>query len=432
MKHTLCIFALLLGFSTIARAQYYETYQPDSVVIVFDTVEQPLYNYGGVFTLSCQYDSFGLLTHSRYESASDVMWKYTDDSYSYDNLHNCTRISTQYDGYDFYDVMYDQKRYTYNDNVLTNYGYYIYDMHYDMPMRSPWICYDSIAYAYDEDGRIAKETVFYLSSHVNDISYEYFGKTTTIITEGYPNGSSVWQVLSQRVQTFSDDGLMLTETKTGLNQPSTRKTYSYTEGGKLESVLSQQSVGEDWVNTQLLQYTFNADGQLILAEIKRWENDDFVETFRAVYEINDAGYPTEVVFEKRENGEWTGGSWKNGFYVFSEDHLERQNDILCRNYVQRVIIHYATTQIPDYDVEEHQTDQAFATLHPNPANSMVTITGKNLKSAEVLNMLGQRVAKVQGQGETLQVDIAKLPAGVYFVNVTDAEGRKCVRKVVKE
>jgi hypothetical protein len=30
------------------------------------------------------------------------------------------------------------------------------------------------------------------------------------------------------------------------------------------------------------------------------------------------------------------------------------------------------------------------------------------------------------------VDISALPAGVYFVNLTDAEGRKCVKKVVKE
>jgi hypothetical protein len=71
-------------------------------------------------------------------------------------------------------------------------------------------------------------------------------------------------------------------------------------------------------------------------------------------------------------------------------------------------------------------------IYPNPTSDLVIVKGKNLKSAEVLNMLGQRVAKVQGQGETLQIDIAKLPAGVYFVNVTDEEGRKCVRKVVKE
>ena len=72
------------------------------------------------------------------------------------------------------------------------------------------------------------------------------------------------------------------------------------------------------------------------------------------------------------------------------------------------------------------------TISPNPTTGLIIVTGKNLKQVEVLNTLGQRVAKVQGQGETLQIDIAKLPAGVYFVNVMDEEGRKCVRKVVKE
>lgn len=45
---------------------------------------------------------------------------------------------------------------------------------------------------------------------------------------------------------------------------------------------------------------------------------------------------------------------------------------------------------------------------------------------------GQQVLSVQGKGNELRIDMAALPAGVYFVNVTDEEGRKCVRKVVKE
>ena len=72
------------------------------------------------------------------------------------------------------------------------------------------------------------------------------------------------------------------------------------------------------------------------------------------------------------------------------------------------------------------------TLYPNPTNGLVTITGKDLKHAEVFNTLGQQVATASGEGETLHIDIANLPAGVYFVNVTDGEGRKCVKKVVKE
>ena len=75
---------------------------------------------------------------------------------------------------------------------------------------------------------------------------------------------------------------------------------------------------------------------------------------------------------------------------------------------------------------------AFANIFPNPTKNTLTITGKALKAAEVLNTLGQQVATAQGKGETLQIDIAHLPTGIYFINVTNEKGRKCVRKVVKE
>ena len=85
----------------------------------------------------------------------------------------------------------------------------------------------------------------------------------------------------------------------------------------------------------------------------------------------------------------------------------------------------------DWGVKEDNAT-AFASLYPNPTTGQVTVTGKNLRQIEVVNLLGQRVTMVQGQGETLQIDIADLPAGVYFVTITDEEGRKCVKKVMKE
>ena len=107
------------------------------------------------------------------------------------------------------------------------------------------------------------------------------------------------------------------------------------------------------------------------------------------------------------------------------------------------IIHdYAYCTIPNYPLRAGQTSLSwgmdenasvtFATIHPNPTTGLVTIVGKDLNQAEVVNMLGQCVTAAQGKGETLQIDISNLPTGVYFVNVTDGEGRKCVRKVVKE
>jgi hypothetical protein len=107
------------------------------------------------------------------------------------------------------------------------------------------------------------------------------------------------------------------------------------------------------------------------------------------------------------------------------------------------VYRWAFCTIPDYPMRVGQTDftwdvmeenqtTAFATLYPNPATGLVTVMGKDLKAAEVVNMLGQRVITVQGEGETMQIDISNLPTGIYFVNITDTEGRKYVRKVVKE
>lgn len=71
-------------------------------------------------------------------------------------------------------------------------------------------------------------------------------------------------------------------------------------------------------------------------------------------------------------------------------------------------------------------------VSPVPTTDNVVITCPNLHQAEVINAFGQCVAKAKGEGERLTIDLSTLPTGIYFVNITDKEGRKCVKKVVKE
>ena len=78
------------------------------------------------------------------------------------------------------------------------------------------------------------------------------------------------------------------------------------------------------------------------------------------------------------------------------------------------------------DTEENLFESI--SLHPNPTNGFLYVDAENLQKVEVLNLLGQ---KVQSQGCST-IDLSELGNGVYFVKVTDEEGRVEVRKVVKE
>jgi len=139
---------------------------------------------------------------------------------------------------------------------------------------------------------------------------------------------------------------------------------------------------------------------------------------------------TRKVFLRRQVGDdyyyaWvkTDGGWNEG-------------------HVYACVEEFAYCSIPNYPLLWGQSSltesiketesTAFASIYPNPTTGLVTVTGENLRQAEVFNMLGQQMLSIKSEGNELRINMAELPAGVYFVNVTEESGKKCVRKVVKE
>ena len=71
----------------------------------------------------------------------------------------------------------------------------------------------------------------------------------------------------------------------------------------------------------------------------------------------------------------------------------------------------------------------FTTVAPNPATSMLLITAPTIiTTLSITNLIGQTISSHEYHAETVQVDVADLPPGVYFVKINGTEVRKFVKQ----
>lgn len=433
MKQLVIIIAILLCLSFSLTAQVREVCQPDSAKIYFDLSEHPSWHYGEMYTFDCTYDSDGLLTNLRTEWAENEQWYYRRHQYEYDSFHNLTRDKFNGASWDYPPGSQALKVYTYQNNLLSSYANYDYDFHSGPDF---WKCVDSSVYQYDGLGRLVrKDTYNGNMQHTTTIHYDYPEQLQTVMTTD-KNINGIWNTISRTTKIFSEGknplSILIETCSEGVFSNSSLVTYAYTESEKTSEVLTQNWTDGGWQNAKLLSYNYNDNGHLVSLEIKEWQNDGFENKDRAVYEPNEDGYPMVVTFETWEEEGWVEGTWKPDLFVFNESYLSRQNNELCGEDVKRIELHYTNTQMPNFGVQEQNDAQEFCKVFPNPTTGKIIVTGTNLRQAEVLNILGQCVATFRTEGDELYVDLQRQPAGIYFINITDVQGRKCMRKVVKE
>jgi hypothetical protein len=70
-------------------------------------------------------------------------------------------------------------------------------------------------------------------------------------------------------------------------------------------------------------------------------------------------------------------------------------------------------------------------FYPNPAGEKITVSGSGLRSAQIMNLLGQTMREESISGESTQLDLRGLPSGVYILYL-DTEGERQSFKIVKE
>lgn len=157
-----------------------------------------------------------------------------------------------------------------------------------------------------------------------------------------------------------------------------------------------------------------------------WDRYQFVSELYPIH-CDTLSYKIGLRYRNRDDYYY---GWVEAFSIYSQNtYYKLKVSRTCFCTIPNYPLRWGQTSLTN--VIDNIQENSFANVYPNPTTGLVTIIGKNLKQAEVFNTLGQYVATVKGQGEQLSVDLSTLPAGVYFVNITDSEGRKCVKKVIR-
>lgn len=114
------------------------------------------------------------------------------------------------------------------------------------------------------------------------------------------------------------------------------------------------------------------------------------------------------------------------YYIFAKDQSGRRE---CHPYIGAADPHHYTASLDGISVSEVERFQV--DVFPNPATDRLVVRGEELRSVEVYDSFGRLVTTFAVTGTMQMMDCTSWPAGVYLLNITNAQGQKVQKKVVK-
>lgn len=103
-------------------------------------------------------------------------------------------------------------------------------------------------------------------------------------------------------------------------------------------------------------------------------------------------------------------------------------DFCGNTYTNTIVVTVTPTAIKEYEKEQLQIS-----LHPNPANGLVTISGKyDFEKIVLLSITGQVLLSETVNSKKHELQLQNLAEGIYFLKVVYANGMSVTKKIIKQ
>ena len=472
MKKTIITLIIALGCFSFLEAQsiqkpervykrytYADIFNNDTIteeMTLEGTFHYNIHDLVSSYECSIQYGSYGN--------------EYYRKNYWYDNDSHIIKYS--FSGYDGGGIIGDDSVYYVYDNDLLSYSKKLY-----VNKWGGWYYTDSVAYYYYDDGSLKRKEQYGRNpddlhwpsnpSIVTEIAYDETGadkiKTETQIRNGkvYYRKTSHYD-LNDHITYFLNEGYngydylwagytIAYGYENGLCQTKTRQkwvvadscwvndssfVFQYNDIGIRTEELAQIWVNNEWQNTQRTRWEVDEDDTMLSITYEVWTDSLFTNSKRVEYQY--------------ENGQciglvglvWSGDRWVYGIAgvngvggnnerIFWDESLSTEDNLIRAthySFTNTTIIWQ--TLYEGIDEKEEKTKASDFTVYPNPANGVLfveTVHAPSLpdQTYRITNLMGQTVLSGNITAETQQINIASLPAGMYFI-IFAGETRKFV------